>query len=151
MTITNHTHSWLWWDWSKINYNNLSNLPTASAVSRFLEKDDTWEWTYSPWTFKITTWFSPKHIRIEARRDADWYQSVSFWDCYIDDDWNKTSVITYYDDNANGWYMETWLIIFVKPASTFTSATVWTIYDDWFNLNFPNNNHNISVKIYAEW
>ena len=150
MPVQNHRHTWLWWDWGKIDYNNLLNKPATSA-DRFIVRDTTWESTYSAWTFKIVTWFRPSEIRIESSRAVVNDDPVSFGDCFIAADWTKTTVTTYFDGSLNSWQINSTNIILVKPSTTSTVATVWTIYDDWFDLVFPNNNHNLNVKIIAKW
>ena len=141
-----HTHSW-WTDWSKVSYDDLDDKPARWNL--FISRDLTWWTTYSAWTFKVVTWFKPREIHIEASRYGTNDNVVSFWDCVINNAWTKTQIITYYWDNA--WQTSPWLIIYVRPWGTSVQASVWTIYSNWFDLVFPNNNYLIQTKIIAKW
>ena len=71
--IKNHSHSWLWGDWQKIDYNSLKNKPTSWWGIKMLTFDrasSVWTW---PQSF---TWFgfTPTAYHIEA-----WYNWVSTW------------------------------------------------------------------------
>lgn len=33
MAVERHKHTWLWWDWEKVNYNDLTNIPLKIEIT----------------------------------------------------------------------------------------------------------------------
>lgn len=152
MSIQRHSHSWLWWDWERIDYNSLKNLPETNTIKYYHDFDNTtWTWAYSGWSFIITTWFRPKRIDILATRDSsnEW---ASMWTCIIDDEWNIKQSCMYLDWSFTNVWSSSWTEIWIiKQTAQLTALFVTAVSDTWFTLGVNNNNWTFNAAITVQW
>ena len=130
--ITNHSHSWLWWDWEKISWNNLKDKPTIPTIW--------WKrWTWSrnaTGNYSITwLWFQPKVIYFRA-----WLAWVNLW--WSDWSWDATSYscryqyYTWWNINTNS----IWNLAYCYDASitAVSACNLVSLDTDWFTINVLN-------------
>jgi len=85
--IENHSHSWWSWDWQKVSYKNLTDIPAQI-------KHWTLTWTWGS-TNTLTTWFQPKYIQFSWQLTTNpwwgdvYWDSHSQWGYHVSDNTNK--------------------------------------------------------------
>lgn len=149
--IGNHSHSWLGWDWEKIDYNNLKNKPTwwfyntTKSYSVF---------THGAWAFAVTwVWFKPKLVSIWAVRSPNWVDpTFSLNEITETSPWTFTYSELYHD---NSWNSYIWSSLAIRIAdaggSPATTASMLSFDTDWFTLNFLSTSWNVEMKITCYW
>ena len=129
--INNHSHSWLWWDWGKIDYNDLLNKPSWWNVW-------TWYATHS-WTAdkKITVWFKPKYVHIFAIYTVTSTDYSKSW-TVENDDLSLTTTTAYWDSsNQTLWSWDSSSVECVYVQWT-RVANMASFDSDWFTLGSVN-------------
>ena len=138
--IKQHKHTWLWWDWMKISWNNIKNKGGKQFYTTYRLKTSG-EWS---WDIKITTWFKPKRVFINAIY-INWFIAQS--DSHIvDNDWVLT-VTTYYQKYN---FRERWTrwsgsnssvecIYIERDASRRQHLFMKSFDEDWFTLEYWTN------------
>jgi hypothetical protein len=142
--INNHSHSWLWGDWEKIDYNRLKNKPTLSSwwvkILTFQRLASVWTWTQSFTWF----WFTPTAFHVEA-----WFNWTATWDAAFKSggyyDW--TDVIAWNDSDLTSWRSFSNLIKVNISPSNFTEAQFSSFLSDWVELSFSASDDNILIAI----
>ena len=118
-------------------------------TSTFLRPTSNWRvnWSYT-WV-----WFKPKLVRLEAVRSPnavdpifcindiveDWAGWFNYWELFSDDTW-KAYV-----------YSAKALRVTDAAWTPWTLATMVSFDDDWFTLNFSDNDYNVLVKVTCYW
>ncbi len=146
-----HSHSWRWWDWEKIDYKNLKNLPDLSAVKYFQDNDTRWTWAYTAWDFTVTSWFPPK--RIDIKSSFEWNNEwASIWTAIINDDWTIENGCIFVDWSfTTQWRTQNWIIWAIKAWASSTVFEVTAVSSTGFTLNVNNNNWPFNTIITVQW
>jgi uncharacterized membrane-anchored protein len=92
-----HKHTGHWWDWDRISYNNLKDVPASAATTQFAHWNlavTSWAWTH----VVTWTWFTPKFIQFwavgqAASASSEYSWSYSFWSYHVANDTNSAAAI----------------------------------------------------------
>ena len=147
MTVQRHSHSWLWWDWEKISYNDLTNKPAAVtpvvpvvysySKALIFQRDSTvWIWIQSFTWF----WFTPTNYTISS-----WTTWWSTWQWGYDWTLQKCLYV-----NSYLWYdtgIATRVIHLRDWASVKTYAGHSSFWSDWVSLSFSNSDIDATLII----
>ena len=146
----NHTHSW-WTDWEQIDYSDILNTPSTSAVTYYQEYNSSFSsWTIA-WNHTITCWFEPKRIDIYAVA-LSWYPWNSEWTMIVNESWNRVQWCKFIDwAYTNFSQINSAKILYIKNTSVSTSWYVSAISSTWFTLTIDNNNWNFYCLITVQW
>jgi len=150
--IENHSHSWWSWDWQKVSYKNLVDVP--AIIPEVWVRIKHWYLSSAlTWAQTLTIWFQIRHILIFAASKFDawaywiytsnssWWYSVADGTNYCESSrtttneawWNpsaevRTSYCFYLsmNDSSNSTYWIYWTI-----TSTTSTAATLTVTNDW--------------------
>lgn len=71
-----HTHKWISWDWPRISYNDLKDLPEATASLQVAH----WVLSISAtWDTSVSCGFKPKFITMQAWWAVSWWSNIRSW------------------------------------------------------------------------
>ena len=155
--INNHKHSWLGWDWEKINYSDLINKPEIpeQSVPKFFNTTKSFlagtHWTGD---FAVTwVWFKPKLIQIKSCR-VPWWIDATFSLNSIMEDWAGWFIYSeFWNDQSNSPRVRSSLAVRVTDTwgSPWTTADMTSFDDDWFTLDFNDIDFNVDMEIVCFW
>lgn len=142
MTVQRHAHTWLWWDWERIDYNNLLNKPSWANSN---SGHEVVTWASVPHDVVVTwVWFKPKTVIINANPAVSWHAVQSWWwatdwaawDCtYFHDNSNTIfSWSTYQNGKVLNLEWQSWGAVFHD-----IEAELKSVDDDWFTLEVTRN------------
>ena len=105
------------------------------------------------WSLSISTiGFTPKMIRIQAFK-----QTPNTWD-FSDCTWvlNWGTLTTYWMNNTVNWWFASWtnawnIIQFVDAVWSSCTATLTSLDDNWFTINFSTVNFTIEFNAIVTW
>lgn len=144
MVVNNHSHSWLWWDGEKIDFNDLKNKPTVwTTIIGSTTHSGTWNKS-------IIIWFKPKLVTIFAfytTTNNDYSRSWS----YIDDNEIITVWTAYWDSqNFSLWSWDSWSIDAIYFIWWTNKAKIQ--YDEeWFTLINVNFSSSVTLHYTVYW
>ena len=149
--VQNHTHSWLWWDAQKIDYNHLKNKPTSfwwqanELVKTHTIVEGTWDKSFT-WF-----WFAPTSYKVEAWRDVSWW---NFWlsKAIVDTAWAVDWYRVHNDWFWNPFQYSLSRVVDVRlqnASSTVTQATHVSFDADWMTLNFSTVLNDVKMIVTA--
>jgi len=142
--IKNHSHSWLWLDWEKIDYNNLKNLPGIDSWAN----SNSWYkvvWAATvPYDISVTwVWFKPTTIIVNANPAVNWHAVMSNWSAT---DWSTWNCIFQHDNSDtifSGNSYSTNKILNLEWQDSWNypdiEAELKSMDSDWFTLTVTRN------------
>jgi len=134
--INNHSHSWLWGDWGKIDYNDLLNKPESKAYTTTTSITSTSDQT-------ITCWFRPGSVTIQAFfTTVDTEFSTSWTTLNIA--WDDLITTCTFEGNQSRW---SWTSIEAVYLDANNKAFIWEFTDTWFTLTSISRNKDMTLNI----
>jgi len=144
--IERHSHTGLGNDWEKISFNNLKDKPFSFRILRLTRAlNNTWSLSIS------SIGFTPKMIRIQAVK-----QTPTTWDFSdITGVWVWTDLTVFWI-RVSAWWTQALIstspqIITVSDWGNSCTATLTSLDDNWFTLNFSTVNFTTEFNVILSW